>query len=117
LQGQVAGAGAAPAVASKQPQVDARSVVVTGLPLSITEQVVYAHFSAVGVVNRLTLVKNHVTGVPIGTAYVEFEEPAGAQKALKLTGEVVKRCMRDILYRNILFWLELSSLIEVGFNP
>eukprot|EP01062_Namystynia_karyoxenos_P080169 TRINITY_DN859_c0_g2_i2.p1 TRINITY_DN859_c0_g2~~TRINITY_DN859_c0_g2_i2.p1 ORF type:complete len:247 (+),score=76.98 TRINITY_DN859_c0_g2_i2:82-741(+) len=89
--------GAAPAAApvvsaedssmwAKKHEVDQRSVYVGQVDYQSTPDELAELFGTAGTVNRVTILCNKWTGHPKGYAYVEFEQAASVQDALKFNG-------------------------------
>ncbi|RKO96467.1 RNA-binding domain-containing protein, partial [Caulochytrium protostelioides] len=74
---------AADAAASKA-DVDARSVYIGNVDYSATPEELHAHFTACGVIHRVTILCDKFTGHPKGFAYVEFADLSAASNALVL---------------------------------
>lgn len=73
-----------------QEQVDARSVYVRNVSFTATPDEVESLFCECGVVNRVTILFDRVTGRPKGYAYVEFSDADGATRALSMDGHEFK---------------------------
>jgi cold-inducible RNA-binding protein len=56
---------------------------VGNLPYSATEAELREHFSAVGSVSYISLPTDRETGRPRGFAFIEFNDPAQAQEAIR----------------------------------
>lgn len=78
----------------QQLDIDKRSIVVANVHYYATSEVVAAHFSGRGIINRVTIKHDWRTGQPTGLAYVEFGEQAAVAKALLLNGSAL--LMRQI---------------------
>eukprot|EP01060_Flectonema_neradi_P033759 TRINITY_DN5749_c0_g1_i5.p2 TRINITY_DN5749_c0_g1~~TRINITY_DN5749_c0_g1_i5.p2 ORF type:complete len:209 (+),score=52.03 TRINITY_DN5749_c0_g1_i5:80-706(+) len=68
----------------KKRETDSRSVFVGQIDYTVTAGELAALMGIAGVVNRVTLLSDKWTGYPKGSGYVEYENIAGATKALKL---------------------------------
>ncbi|SCU91393.1 LAMI_0E05732g1_1 [Lachancea mirantina] len=66
-----------------QQEVDSRSVFVGKIPCRTTPEMLAYYFSAVGTVNRVTILVRK-RGVDRAYAYVEFEEKCSVPSALRL---------------------------------
>merc|ERR1712063_93988 len=60
-----------PTIVDKQ-STDARSVFVGNVDYSTTAEELQAHFKSCGVIQRVTIQRDHFTSHPKGFAYVEF---------------------------------------------
>lgn len=63
-------------------EIDARSVYIGNVDYGATPLELQQHFSGSGVVERITIMTNKVTGQPKGFAYLEFSLPEGARQAV-----------------------------------
>lgn len=77
--------------ANAKAQIDARSVYIGNVDYGATPLELQQHFSGTGVVERVTIMTNKVTGQPKGFAYLEFSLPEGARQAVTtLDGSVFR---------------------------
>lgn len=65
-------------------EIDARSVYVGNIDYSATPEQVQQAFSVCGTINRVTILTNKHTGVPLGYGFVEFDSHESVAKALEL---------------------------------
>lgn len=70
--------------------VDSRSVYVGNVDYSSTPEELQAFFQQCGIVNRITILCDKVTGHPKGYAYVEFKDADSVQQALLLNDQEFK---------------------------
>lgn len=68
--------------ANAKAEIDARSVYIGNVDYGATPLELQQHFSGSGVVERVTIMTNKVTGHPKGFAYLEFSLPEGARQAV-----------------------------------
>ncbi|KAL9185071.1 hypothetical protein ACHAXT_002848 [Thalassiosira profunda] len=69
---------------------DGHSIYVGQVDYSATPEELLAHFESCGTVERVTIVCDKFTGRPKGFAYLEFQNDAAAENALKLDGSTFK---------------------------
>ena len=81
---QSASAAAAAAAFAVAPDLDDRSVYVGNVDYSTTTDELQSLFSACGVVNRVTILVDKISGHPKGYAYVEFQQADSVMLAVKL---------------------------------
>lgn len=62
--------------------VDSRSIYIGNVDYASTPLEVQQHFSSAGVVNRVTILMNKLTGQPKGFAYLEFADAESVDKAV-----------------------------------
>jgi len=79
--GEAKGAGGKPA---SGPDVDARSIYVGSVDYATKPEELQELFAAAGVVNRVTIICDKMTGQPKGFAYVEFKEADSVMNAVLL---------------------------------
>lgn len=60
-----------------------RSLFLRNLPYDVTRHDIFELFSPYGYVSKIYIVKDYDTGVPKGTAFVEYKESSSAEKAMK----------------------------------
>ncbi|KAH0475678.1 MAG: uncharacterized protein KVP18_005027 [Porospora cf. gigantea A] len=65
-------------------EVDQRSVYVGQVDYECSPEELKAHFADAGPIKRVTILVNSHTGMSKGYAYIEFNEPESATKALEL---------------------------------
>lgn len=70
--------------AAAQAEIDSRSVYIGNVDYSTTPVELQQQFAVCGIVERVTIQTNKMTGQPKGFAYLEFETPEGAHKAVAL---------------------------------
>mmetsp|Transcript_18777 Transcript_18777/g.27530 ORF Transcript_18777/g.27530 Transcript_18777/m.27530 type:complete len:224 (-) Transcript_18777:40-711(-) len=80
------GSAGAPSAASR----DAQSIYVGQVDYSATPEELLAHFEPCGVVERVTICCDKMTGRPKGFAYLEFQNEEAVENALKLDGSTFK---------------------------
>ncbi|GEQ67219.1 hypothetical protein JCM33374_g883 [Metschnikowia sp. JCM 33374] len=68
-------------VDAQRAEADSKSVYVGNVDYGATPLELQQHFSASGVVERVTIMTNKQTGQPKGFAYLEFASTDGANKA------------------------------------
>ncbi|KAJ1654092.1 hypothetical protein IWQ61_005920 [Dispira simplex] len=66
-------------------EVDSRSVYVGNVDYSTTPEELQAHFQSCGLINRVTILCNKLTGHPKGYAYVEFADADAITQAVTLS--------------------------------
>ncbi|KAF3991932.1 hypothetical protein FT663_02491 [Candidozyma haemuli var. vulneris] len=71
-----------PEKAAEQAEIDSRSVYIGNVDYGTNPVELQQFFADCGVVERITIQTNKITGQPKGFAYVEFETPEGAHKAV-----------------------------------
>eukprot|EP01040_Poterioochromonas_malhamensis_P008480 gene8480-9176_t len=65
-------------------KLDETSIYVGQVDYEATAEELQAHFAPCGVINRVTIICDKITGHSKGFAYVEFAESSAVEKALKL---------------------------------
>lgn len=76
---------------AKQQEVDSRSVYVRNVEFHASPDELEEFFKPIGVVNRVTILFDRVTGNPKGYAYVEFQDQSSVLKAVdELSGQDFK---------------------------
>ncbi|GKY97358.1 hypothetical protein MPSEU_000694200 [Mayamaea pseudoterrestris] len=73
-----------------QLQRDGNSIYVGQVDYSTTPEELLAHFEACGSVERVTIVCDKFTGRPKGFAYLEFDNEAAVENAMKLDNSEFK---------------------------
>lgn len=68
--------------AAIQAEIDSRSIYIGNVDYDTVPMELQLHFASCGVVERLTIQTNKATGQAKGFAYLEFETPEGAHKAV-----------------------------------
>ncbi|KAI5970811.1 hypothetical protein CANMA_000230 [Candida margitis] len=84
-QNSSAGSSSVPSAAqldAERRESDARSVYIGNVDYPTTPLELQQHFSPAGIVNRVTIMTNKVTGQPKGFAYLEFSDVDGMNKAV-----------------------------------
>ncbi|EFJ50934.1 NimA-related protein kinase 7 [Volvox carteri f. nagariensis] len=76
-------------VIEAQLDADLRSVVVTNVHFLASQEVLAAHFSVVGPVKNVTIMRDKVTGRPTGVAVVEMATEQATQAAAALSGSLL----------------------------
>ena len=69
---------------------DGHSIYVGQVDYSTTPEELLSHFESCGTVERVTIVCDKFTGKPKGFAYLEFQNDAAVENALKLDGSTFK---------------------------
>ncbi|KAL3766525.1 hypothetical protein ACHAWU_000320 [Discostella pseudostelligera] len=69
---------------------DGYSIYVGQVDYSTTPEELLSHFESCGVVERVTIVCDKITGRPKGFAYLEFQTEIAVENALKLDGSIFK---------------------------
>eukprot|EP00593_Proboscia_inermis_P010753 CAMPEP_0171322262 /NCGR_PEP_ID=MMETSP0816-20121228/114849_1 /TAXON_ID=420281 /ORGANISM="Proboscia inermis, Strain CCAP1064/1" /LENGTH=242 /DNA_ID=CAMNT_0011820697 /DNA_START=774 /DNA_END=1503 /DNA_ORIENTATION=+ len=69
---------------------DSQSIYVGQVEYSATPEELLAHFEACGVVERVTIVCDKMSGRPKGFAYLEFQTEEAVANAIKLDGSTFK---------------------------
>jgi polyadenylate-binding protein 2 len=77
-------------VQEEKSDVDARSIYVGNVDYEASPEELQKHFQSVGVINRVTILLNKLTGQPKGFAYIEFSEPASVTNSLLLNDSVLR---------------------------
>merc|ERR1711976_922824 len=72
------------------PFADDRTVFVGQIPKDTRAPALRGLFTRSGAISRISIMKFKDTGRPMGSAFVEFMEPEGAQQALARNGESYK---------------------------
>lgn len=62
--------------------IDSRSIYVGNVDYATAPVELQQHFISVGEVNRVTIMKNKLTGQPKGFAYIEFEQIDSVDRAI-----------------------------------
>lgn len=62
--------------------IDARSIYIGNVDYDATPLELQQHFSTAGLVNRVTILLNKITGQPKGFAYLEFSDVDAVNKAV-----------------------------------
>eukprot|EP00804_Cyclotella_cryptica_P020649 CCRYP_003458-RA/>CCRYP_003458-RA protein AED:0.17 eAED:0.17 QI:129/1/1/1/1/1/4/245/214 len=78
------------AAGGEKPNKDGHSIYVGQVDYSSTPEELLAHFESCGTVERVTIVCDKFTGKPKGYAYLEFQNEAAVENALKLDGSTFK---------------------------
>ncbi|XP_055614796.1 polyadenylate-binding protein 2-like [Toxorhynchites rutilus septentrionalis] len=76
--------------AAEKSEIDARSVYVGNVDYGASAEELAAHFRECGAINRVTIMRNKVTGRPKGFAYIEF----GAKESVKASLALNDGCFR-----------------------
>ena len=71
-------------------EIDTRSVFVGNVDYSTTPEELQKHFQSCGIINRITIPCDKVTGHPKAFAYVEFADAEHVNNALALNESVFK---------------------------
>lgn len=70
--------------ASSQEDKDIRTVFVANIHFAANKESVMAHFNRCGDIERIVMLTDGATGLPKGSAYIEFNTKDAAEKALAL---------------------------------
>lgn len=65
-------------------EIDNRSIYVGNIDYAATPDQVQETFKECGTINRITILTNRMTGIPLGYGFVEFENAESVPKALEL---------------------------------
>eukprot|EP01082_Thalassiosira_pseudonana_P013598 g12315.t1 g12315 contig6:1681423-1682708(-) len=76
--------------AAEKASKDGHSIYVGQVDYSTTPEELLAHFESCGTVERVTIVCDKFTGKPKGFAYLEFQNDAAVENALRLDGSTFK---------------------------
>ncbi|KAJ7540901.1 hypothetical protein O6H91_10G035400 [Diphasiastrum complanatum] len=88
---------------SEEDDVDARSVFVTNVHFAATKDVISSHFANCGDVVRVTMLTDGATGMPKGSAYVEFSSKDGVEKAVKLNESNLLSRLLKVVRKEVAF--------------
>jgi polyadenylate-binding protein 2 len=81
-------------------EIDNRSIYVGNIDYAAAPEEVQELFKDCGTINRITILTNKMTGVPLGYGFVEFESQESIPKALELDQSLFKgRPLKVILKR------------------
>jgi len=82
---------------SASSSLDENSIYVGQVDYEASAEELMAHFSPCGAVNRVTIMRDHITGMPKGFAYIEFADKEALNNALKLDDTLFKGRQLKIL--------------------
>jgi polyadenylate-binding protein 2 len=82
---------------SASSSLDENSIYVGQVDYEASAEELMAHFSPCGAVNRVTIMRDHITGMPKGFAYIEFSDKEALNNALKLDDTLFKGRQLKIL--------------------
>eukprot|EP01006_Ploeotia_vitrea_P003987 TRINITY_DN113628_c0_g1_i1.p1 TRINITY_DN113628_c0_g1~~TRINITY_DN113628_c0_g1_i1.p1 ORF type:complete len:261 (+),score=34.49 TRINITY_DN113628_c0_g1_i1:41-784(+) len=68
---------------------DALSIHVSNVDYSVDPKALSSFFEGCGAIARATVIRNKLTGKPMGYAYVEFKESESVKQAVKKDGELL----------------------------
>lgn len=71
-------------------EIDNRSIYVGNVDYAATPEEVQELFKECGTINRITILTNKMTGIPLGYGFVEFENQDSISKALELDQSLFK---------------------------
>merc|ERR1719410_1174111 len=80
---------------------DGHSIYVGQVDYSSTPEELLAHFEPCGTVERVTIVCDKITGKPKGYAYLEFQDEASVNNALKLDGSSFKERNLKVTHKRV----------------
>jgi len=72
-----------------RPKVDSLSIYIGNLDHRVTSLDLASHFTSVGEVVKVTVLRNRDTGEHMGAAYVQFKDLRGLKEALNLDGTFI----------------------------
>ncbi|KAG6545041.1 hypothetical protein Mapa_013735 [Marchantia paleacea] len=84
VQKVVSAPGSGLKVVRSQEEINAHSVCVSNIHFAATKEAIAAHFSSCGDIVRVTVLMDTATGKPKGSAYVEFAQKDGVEKAMNM---------------------------------
>lgn len=77
-------------ISPTEDDINNRSVFVQQVDYNCTEDELKEHFNCCGQINRVTILKNHFSHKPTGSAYIEFSQQSSVEHALKLSTTILK---------------------------
>ncbi|XP_006850993.2 uncharacterized protein LOC18440792 [Amborella trichopoda] len=85
----VVASGARNILIHSEEDIDSRTVFITNVHFAATKEALSLHFSTCGMVSKVVLLTDVMTGQPKGSAYVVFMSKEAADKALAMNGTSV----------------------------
>ncbi|KAJ7551108.1 hypothetical protein O6H91_07G134400 [Diphasiastrum complanatum] len=102
-------------VKPSEDDVDTRSVFVANVHFATTKEAISLHFANCGDIVRVTMLTDGATGIPKGSAYVEFSSKDGVEKALNLNeSNLLSRPLKVV--RKEAAFAENSPVIRPGLS-
>ncbi|GAX18439.1 polyadenylate-binding protein 2 [Fistulifera solaris] len=87
--------------ADNKPARDNCSIYVGQVDYSATPEELLKHFDACGTVERVTIVCDKYTGRPKGFAYLEFQNEAAVENAVKMDGSEFKGRQLKVTHKRV----------------